>query len=215
MHNTQVERRILHSAGRVEPNLEILATDNYQEYERFVASHPAGGITQSTLWHGVKDNWRHEVVVSRNTDGTIAGGVSVLIRPLPPFGTTMMYAPRGPVCDWHDEVVMLDLQLGINHLAKKHRAHMFKIDPEVMHDDTRFISLLERMGYGRFYGPEGFETIQARLNYRLYLNGQDEESLMADLTQQTRRNIRLARDKHGVEIRACGKEALADFMPVL
>ena len=194
--------------------MEILKREQYPQYEAFVQAHPNGGITQSTLWHGVKNNWGHEVVVSRAESGEIVGGVSVLVRKVPLLGVTMLYAPRGPVCDWYDEAVLRDLMTGIDALAKRHRAYLFKMDPDVLAADTRFAELVQKLGFKNIRGGDGFETIQARFNYRLYIDGRDEEQIFANLTQKTRYNVRVAR-KHGVEIRCVGKEHLDDFMRLM
>ena len=53
--------------------MEILKKEQYSEYEEFCKNHPQGCFTQSTLWYGVKNNWEHEVVVSRDENGKIAG----------------------------------------------------------------------------------------------------------------------------------------------
>ncbi|MCI7138245.1 MAG: aminoacyltransferase, partial [Oscillospiraceae bacterium] len=79
--------------------MEILDVSLYPEYEQFCLKHPQGCFTQSTRWYGVKNNWQHEVVVSRNAEGAIVGGISVLIQKIPLIGTSFLYAPRGPVCD--------------------------------------------------------------------------------------------------------------------
>lgn len=76
--------------------MEILDSSLYPEYEKFCLCHPQGCFTQSTRWYGVKNNWQHEVVVSRNEEGMIAGGISVLIQRVPLVGTSFLYAPRGP-----------------------------------------------------------------------------------------------------------------------
>lgn len=194
--------------------MEILSPEQYGEFEAFAASHPNGGITQSIKWHGVKNNWKHEVVVSRGASGEIVGGMSVLVRTFPLIGTSMMYAPRGPVCDWYDRAVMDDLKLGADMLAKKYRAHIFKIDPDVSVDDARFSGIMSAMGFHQVKGGTGFETIQARFNYRLYFDGRSQDELFANLTQKTRYNIRVAQ-KHGVKIRVAGKEYLDDFMRIM
>ena len=147
--------------------MEILDVSLYPEYERFCQSHPQGSFTQSTLWYGVKNNWRHEVVVSRNSLGEIAGGMSVLIQKIPLIGTSFLYAPRGPVCDLHDKAVLADLMEGANALAKKYKAHDFKIDPDIAASDEEFLKIMEEMGFKRKFGPTGFETIQCRFNCRL------------------------------------------------
>ena len=73
---------------------------------------------------------------------------------------------------------------------------------------------MKEMGFSLFAGPEGFETIQARFNYHLFLNGRSEEELFANLTQKTRYNVRVAM-KHGVEVRVVGQEYLDDFVRIM
>lgn len=193
--------------------MEILSPKQYAEYEDFCKQHPRGEITQSVHWHRVKNNWAHEIVVSRRADGSIAGGMSVLVRKTP-FGSAMLYAPRGPVCDRGDRDTWDDLKRGADALAKKHHAHVFKIDPDIAESDDAFRAMMSDMGFRQFKGPEGFETIQARFNYRLYLDGRDENAILMSLTQQTRRNIRIAQ-KHGVEVKVCGAEMLGDFVRIM
>ena len=194
--------------------MELLEKSRYAEYEEFVKSHPNGSITQSVLWHGVKSNWLPEVVVVRDSGGKIIAGVSILVRRIPGLGTSMLYAPRGPVCDYADKAVLKALQQGVKLAAKKHRAHLYKMDPDVLSSNEDFIAIAQEMGYKRFLGEGGFETIQARFNYRLYLEGRSEDELFANLTQQNRRNVRIA-IKNNVEVRVAGKEALDDFMRLM
>lgn len=194
--------------------LEILEKNKYGEYEEFVKNSEYGTFTQSVKWTGVKNNWKHEIVVSRNDEGKIVGGCLVLIRKIPIIGTSFMYSPRGPICDLHDEAVLRDLKSGIDVLAKKYRAHAYKMDPNVLVSDEEFITLAEKMGFKRFFDPTGFETIQARFNYRLYLNGRNEDEIFKNLTQKTRYNVRVAL-KHNVEMRIVGEEYLDDFIRLM
>ena len=136
--------------------MEILKKEQYSEYEEFCKNHPQGCFTQSTLWYGVKNNWEHEVVVSRDDTGAIVGGMSVLIQRIPLIGTSFLYAPRGPVCDLHDEAVLKDLMSGISVLAKKYKAHNFKMDPDILASDEEFLKIAEKMGFKRKFGPTGF-----------------------------------------------------------
>lgn len=194
--------------------MEILTSQQYGEYDVFVNSHPQGGFTQCSQWRQVKNNWDWEAVVSRDETGAIQGAVGVLIQKVPYVGTSFLYAPRGPVCDLHNRAVLADLKTGLDVLAKKHNAHTFKMDPDVLVEDTEFLAIAQEMGFQRFYGPEGFETIQARFNYRLYLNGRSNEEMLANMTQKTRYNVRLAMKK-GVEIRVVGQEYLDDFVRIM
>ena len=194
--------------------VEILTPEQYGEMEEFVSRHPQGGFTQSVNWQKVKNNWGYEAVVSRGEDGEIKGAVSVLIQKIPLVGTAFLYAPRGPVCDLHDKEVLADLKAGVDVLAKKYNAHTFKMDPDVLMSDTDFLAIAKSMGFTQQYGPDGFEGIQARFNYRLYLMGRTEEELLANLTQGTRRKVRIAM-RNGVEVRRVGPEYLDEFVRIM
>ena len=194
--------------------MEILKKEQYSEYEEFCKNHPQGCFTQSTLWYGVKNNWEHEVVVSRDENGKIAGGMSVLIQRIPLINTSFLYAPRGPVCDLHDRAVLKDLVSGADELAKRYNAHNFKMDPDIPASDTGFLGIMKEMGFKLKAGPTGFETIQCRFNYRLYLDGRTEDEVFMALTQKCRYNVRVAQ-KHGVEIKVVGKEYLDEFMRIM
>lgn len=193
--------------------MEILRREQYREYEDFVACHPRGEFTQSVYWQEVKSNWQFEAVVSRGGDGKIQGTCGVLIQKVPLFGTAFMYSPRGPVCDPHDEMVLRDLKSGIDSLATSYNAHAFKMDPDVAADDAEFLAIMERLHFTRFWGPDGFETIQARFNYRVNIAGKTEEELLAGLTQKTRYNVRYAQ-KHGVVIKVAETSELDEFMRI-
>ena len=194
--------------------MEILAQSKYKEYEEFAEQHPQGCFTQSVFWPKVKNNWDHAVVVSRDSEGKIRGGMLVLIQKIPFIGTTFLYAPRGPVCDLHDREVLSDLVEGVKMLAKQRRAHAFKMDPDVLISDTEFIDLCKSLGFTHFTGGENFETIQARFNYRLYLGGRTEEELFMNLHSKTRYNVRVAMKK-GVEVKVVGPEYLDDFVRIM
>lgn len=194
--------------------MEILTAEQYDEYEAFASAHPQSCFTQSIKWREVKNNWGFEVVVSRDGAGKIAGGCAVLVQKVPLVGTSFLYAPRGPVCDLHDEAVMRDIKTGIDELARRHKAHVFKMDPDTLITDTELMELAKKLGFEHFAGPEGFETIQARFNYRLDIAGKTEDEVLAAVTQKTRYNIRVAQ-KHGVEVRVVGQEYLDDFVRIM
>lgn len=194
--------------------MEILRPEQYEEYESFVSRHPQSCFTQSSKWRYVKNNWGFEAVVSRDNNGQIVGAVGVLIQKIPLIGTTFLYAPRGPVCDLHDRAVLADLKKGIDELAKKHNSHLFKCDPDTLITDTETNKIFADLGFSHIAGSEGFETIQARFNYRLYIEGKTEDEVLATITQKTRYNVRVAM-KHGVEIKVVGKEYLDDFIRLM
>ncbi len=192
---------------------EILKEKQYDEYEAYVSSHPRGEFTQSIYWKDVKANWQFEAVVSRDDNGKIRGACAVLVQKISFLCSSFMYCPRGPICDIHDKVALKELKDGIDAVAKKHRAHVVKMDPDVLISDNEFINFMKSCGFKQIYGPLGFETIQARFNYRLPLKGKTEDEVLMGLTQKTRYNVRYA-IKNGVTIEVKGIEALDEFMPI-
>lgn len=191
--------------------MELLQKDQYAEFEAFASIHPNGHFSQSLEWIAIKSDWGHEVVVSRDEDGKIVGGMLILIKKIPGIGRNMLYSPRGPVCDYTDKSVLSDLTLGIFEVGKKHRAFLFKCDPPVREEDTRAIANFKALSYLHEPHKKDFETVQVRFNYALTdIKGKTEDEVLMSFTQKTRYNIRVAM-KHGVECKVCGKEALPDF----
>ena len=86
------------------------------EYEQFASTSKYGNFMQSLKWPKVKDNWGWDAVISRDADGNIRGTCLIIIKKVPIFGVTFMYAPHGPVCDWSDKEVMTDLFEGVKEI---------------------------------------------------------------------------------------------------
>lgn len=190
---------------------EILPPARYGEYEAFASVHRYGSFMQSINWTKVKDNWGHEVLVIRDENGAICGGTLVLIKKLP-IGCTMLYSPRGPVCDYLDLAVMEELLSGIRELARKHKAVFFKCDPMIEETDRPVIDMFRSLGYQIKEGCAESETVQRRYNYILPdIQGKTPDEVIASFSQKTRYNIRVAK-RHNVECRICGKEGLDDFV---
>lgn len=193
--------------------MELLKKETEAEFEQFVRNHKNGSFMQSLAWPKVKNNWDYDGILSRGSDGAIHGAMLVLIQRAPVIGASFLYAPRGPVCDFDDAETLKDLTEGVRVLAKKYRAYLFKMDPDVRISDTSFIELAKSLGYRYNKGGDNFETIQPRFNYRLNTENRTEEELFANLTQKTRYNVRVA-IKRGVEVRVCGKEMLDEFVRI-
>ena len=150
---------------------EILSKENYKEYEDFVSKSPYGSFYQSIKWPKVKNNWQYEVVVSRDATKKIIGGLLVLIQKIPGFNSSFLYSPRGPVCDLHNKEIFSDLIAAVNNkIAKQYNAYLFKIDPNVLISDEKFINMAKSLKFKHFTGGQNFETIQSRFNYRLYIS---------------------------------------------
>ncbi len=193
---------------------QILSPDQYGELDSFVENHPQGSFMQSSRWRQVKSNWDFSAVASRGENGEITGSAAVLIRRFPPLGSAMLYAPRGPVCDPRDEKTLGELKAGLDEIAANTKAHILRMDPDVLICDGAFCETMRKLGFSQNCAGDGFETIQPRFNYRLYLDGRGEDELFANLTQKTRYNVRIAQKK-GVQVRVADKDALDDFVRLM
>lgn len=91
---------------------ELITGQTLAEYESFIASHPKGHFAQSSLWGKQKSAWTWRAVAVRGQDGRIRGSIAFLIRRMPIFGVSMLYACRGPVCDLEDRETFAALMEG-------------------------------------------------------------------------------------------------------
>ena len=184
------------------------------EYEAFVQSHPKGNFAQSYLWGKQKPMWQWDAIAIRGEDGAIRGSLAVMTRKVPGIGRTLMYGCRGPVCDLDDRETFSQLLDGAKALAKKYKSYVIKIDPDVPSSNTAFSSMLQSFGFRAKEGGKNFEAIQPRYVFRLNVEGQTEEELLANFHQKWRYNIRLA-ERKGVTVRICGKEMVPAFSDLM
>ena len=178
----------------------IIEKENRAEVKRmeaFVKGHEKSHFLQTPEWAKVKEAWDWRGILACEDD-KIVGAMSVLIRPLP-MGFSLLYAPRGPVCDRNDPSIMACLLGAADDLAVTVNGLEFLTDPDEAYANQNFRELMQTWGF-RERGDAGFDNVQAQHVFRLHLTGKTEESVFADFCQKTRYNIRLAMRK-GVQIR--------------
>lgn len=198
--------------------MEILDKNNKakcEEYEAFASTDRNGTFLQSIKWTKVKDNWGWDAIISRDDSGKIVGCCLVLVKKIPIFGCSFLYASHGPVCDYHNKEVMADLFEGVKVLAKKHNAYEFMWDPCFEEGDEEAKKIMKDLGFAHEENAPELSTIQARNNYMLRdIEGKTEDEVIAGFHSKWRYNIRLSGRK-GVVCKACGPEALDDFYPLM
>ena len=191
-----------------------MITEYSAEYEAFVQAHPKGHFCQSFLWSGVKPCWKWYGILCRGGDGKITGTMAVLVRRLSGLPWSMLYAPRGPVCNYDDAETLRALFSAAGALARREHAYKFTTDPDVSAPCPALAETLTAFGAVKKPPAAGFSNIQPQYVVRLELAGKTEAELLQAMHQKTRYNIRLAR-RRGVEIRRCGSEALSDFQRLM
>lgn len=191
---------------------ELLTPAQYPEYDAFVRGHAHGSFMQSPAWARVKRDWQQEIVVQRDAGGAICAGMSILIRRMGPGA--LLYAPRGPVCDYQDTDTLRQLLDGARVVAKKYHAHLLKMDPYILASDQ---ALIDRwVAAGCSFQPDAafYDTVQPRYNYMLpYIGGMTEAQLLAGFSSNTRNKMRHP-GKHGVVCKNVGLAGLDDFYAI-
>ena len=194
-------------------------TGDHDLWNSFVGGVPEGDVLQAWEWADVKGPEWAPVRVGVFRDGTLIAGAQILKRALrigrlPALGT-FYYAPRGPIMrDWNDQAALEALLAAIAERAKGDRAAFLKIDPAVRVEREDILSRLKALGFGppASADAQGFGGTQPRCVMQLDLTGKSQQDLLAEFKPQTRRNIKLATDKHGVRaVKNVTREHLADF----
>ena len=193
----------------------LIKENERQLYDDFIAGHPKGHILQTFEWGEVKakTGWKPLYLLIER-DGQPHAAITILKRSIPVIKRAIFYAPRGPVADLHDEVLLTFIWQEVAKLAKKEGAIFLKIDPDVTHHDEKLSNLLEKQHFHTAEGKEGFEGVQPKFVFRLDITP-DKDALFANLHSKTRYNIRLA-EKKGVTINSdCTREDLLPFYDIL
>lgn len=167
-----------------------------ERYRRFIEESPYGSAFQDPRWASVKKGWGSAQVYLEK-DGKITAALSLLIKRTGPF--SMLYAPRGPVCDPRDAKTIWRLLDEARPIARRARAFMLRMDPPVGYDEA-LCRDFEAQGFrvrGRGLAPQ--KLIQPRLNMVLGLKGETEQTLFPKFSRTARAYIRAAQ-REGVRI---------------
>jgi len=204
------------TATRTVEVLDLNNPEKVSEYEAFVSGHKYGTFFQSLNWKDLKSNWKHEIFVARNTEKIVCGSALVLIQslPIPLLRKTMLYVPRGPVCDYQDSETFDALLESIFKLKKKYNACMLRADPCIEVGETELMDTFLKRGFVHKENPLDYTTAQIRHNYIIELGGRSADELLASFHQKWRYKIRVAARK-GVECKICGVDKLPDFYKIL
>ena len=138
---------------------------------------PGGGhLFQSYEWGEIKRalGWRPVRLVLQREDEVVGVG-QFLTYNTPLVPGVLMYCPKGPWLPWEDEEAVLAFFRGLLDVAKRHRAHTVKIEPEVTEDSTRTKELLAEIG---------FEKFRWNVNHKMTINvdlDPPEDDLLANM----------------------------------
>ena len=192
-----------------------LSKSEKQKVKEFLNKNEKTNFLQSPEWANVKKEWENEFIIVKNKKGEITGTMSILLRKVPMFNRYIMYAPRGFVCDVHDKETLSELFAKARDIAKKYKAFIFKLDPDVPIEDKEFAQIVKELGIKSKKKVKNIkQVIQPKYVFRLRLTGKTEEELLKSFHEKTRYNIRLSTRK-GVTVREGTREDLKTFYDIM
>lgn len=169
---------------------------------------PTAHVLQTWEWGEFKRHetgWTPERLRFADEGGTVRAAASVLTRRAGPL--RVMYVPKGPALDYGDAGLVAEVLDHLAMLARQQRAIWLKVDPDVIagtgipgpgepdrpaQDDPagqRVLSILRDQGW-RFSASQ----VQFRNTITLDLT-RDEDDLLMDMSQGTRRKVRTGSKK--------------------
>ena len=172
------------------PLLDLNNKEEVNKFNQYLKKSDHASITQAKAWAHIKNTWK-PFYVYLEENGDIIASMSILtVNALD--GKKLAYATRGPVCDVYDVELVDRLYDEAEKYLKEENIFLLRTDPEIKYD-KELAEKYEQKGFKvRNLGIDPHSTIQPRLNVRIDLKGQDEESVMASFHKKTRYNIRLA-----------------------
>lgn len=108
-----------------------------------------------------------------------------------------------------------NLQKKHGEIAKKYRAFIFRLDPDVLASDEEFKNIITELGYKTKKNIKDIsQVLQPKYVFRLDLRNKTEEELLQSFESKTRYNIRLAGRK-GVKVRIGTRDDLSIFYDIM
>lgn len=184
--------------------MPILGNDPFdgERYDDFVRHSAFARVSQDRNWTHVKKGWSGEYVYLEE-GGSIRAAMSVLsVRAV--GEQSLLYANRGPVCDFRDVDLVHQLILEAKPLLEKYNAFLLRLDPEYPWDGDLIRQYRERGFHFRSRETDSHAFIQPRFNMILNMKDQSEEKLLESFSSKTRYNIRYA-EKKGVRTDFVGR----------
>ena len=185
--------------------LTTTIVDNQEAWNTALGTIDGGHLLQSWQWGELKSKygWKPARILWIDDSQTPIAAAQLLFRTTT-GNLTIAYCPRGPILNWQDPVLYSQVLSDLADHASQHGAIFVKMDPEIPIDDGHEIQEQDKANLLReswldLGWRESQEQIQFRNTFILKLEA-DEETLLANMKQKTRYNVRLSA-RRGVVIR--------------
>lgn len=173
------------------PVLDLNNRKKVEEYDYFIKTSPYGHMMQSRSWSKVKNNWKHDYVYTEDENGKIDGALSIL-SVKNDGENAFLYAPRGPVCDPSDVNQIDALISEAKKIVEKRNGFLLRMDPEIDYS-KELVEEYKKAGYTMrpsFDDASKGGHSNPPYNMIYYLDGIDNEALMASYKSKDRNKIR-------------------------
>jgi lipid II:glycine glycyltransferase (peptidoglycan interpeptide bridge formation enzyme) len=171
-------------------------------WDQAVVTLPLAHPLNAYGWGKVReiDGWKPSYFVAKEGDA-VKGMIMVLTKNIPWTGLSIMYAPKGPICELEDHETLKSLLESVREEAVRKRSIFLRIDPNISED--RFNNAMDP------FIEEGFIHLEHRWSfwnsprdvYRIDLgNIPTGEDFFNSIDRDARRCVRKS-EKEGVSIR--------------
>ena len=165
--------------------------EDFALYEQYVSQHPKGHFLQSLPWARFKHALPSVALLAQDEAGAPCGAMLLFIHKEPAFGVSLLYSPRGPVCDADRKDVMEALLAEACRVASEHRAYMLTIDPDVT-EDSDFCKNLLSCGFRPGGLRDDHGILQPLAVFRIDIAGKSDDELLAMFHSKARYSVRAA-----------------------
>ena len=176
------------------------------EIGRFENAHPFNAFG----WGMVRaiDGWKPTYLIAKS-GSLVTGAIMMLRKPVPFTGFSIMYSPRGPVCDTADIETLKALLKRVCVEGSRRRAIFLRIDPNIPSEMFRDVDPFVAAGFTHLQTPWSFWNAPPHV-YRVRLNhGKSEDDIFKLISPKARTGIRKSR-KEKVAIRSA--ESVEDVL---
>jgi lipid II:glycine glycyltransferase (peptidoglycan interpeptide bridge formation enzyme) len=186
-------------------SITVTAWDDPASWNQFIASVPYPHFQQSWEWGELAPELGGTAVrLAAADDGQIRGAMQLFVNEVKPLRGTILYVPRGPALAEKSARLLGPLLDAARRVGLEKRALGLRLEPALPRCSEGIGDLVSRFGFHRSFPPS-----QPRSSWVLDVSA-DEDTLLAEMKQKTRYNIRLA-TRRGVVISEGGPEDFDDF----
>lgn len=184
--------------------MQVTSIADGQDWNERLSGLPNAHVLQTWEWGSFKQattGWS-PVRLAFERDGTTVALAQVLTRREGPFAVS--YVPKGPALDYADADLREAVLAHLLELARQRGALFLKIDPDVISGTG--LEQHNPLGHSvtEALGKAGWRFSRQQIQFRntAHINlTQDEDTLLSNMKQKTRYNVRLASRKD-VTVRA-------------